>query len=479
VSKLYPINRPQSRQTFDYLSAVAEPAVSTAGRRLATRFPNPKGVELMRDELILDLKMLKKKKVTGYWFLPTKPDEKVSGTLYFDPKQEITLDLIGAFEKRRNFFLEKDETRYVPVIYGLDSDGQKVVLIYCYRRKYSFHYRTDVSVSSFLVKSVICGDSFFNPEEAVFSQIRFSINYLNQWIGGNVIQSSISCDNNGSLTSFEFRFSKSQAVSAFHSQLNENLILTVEPRAVFYEKKPNETRIVEYFEVHFRSTRKLSFEAVRRLAVRFHSFIALAYDDPTFFSFMNVGFDKEGINGKSDVEWASVRFSQTNINRNFKRALRVRFNYGLIQNNLDSILKNWFSFDSTMDPLIERLIYSQKRSESLTSDFLTVNQGLDGFHRRYFTKNHRVYEKRLKQLVENCEGISNMNFSDSEISKIAQNRHYYTHLYDGEEGTLYTLEELDQKTQKLKALFFCCVMKKIGFSDEMLDWVGADLLIYP
>lgn len=419
--------------------------------------------------------MLKKKKFTGYWFLPAKPEEKISGTLYFDPKGEIMLDLIGAFQKRRNFFLENDETRYFPVIHGLDSDGQKIVLVYCYRKNYSFHHRTDVSVSSFRVRNVIRGDSFFDPEKAVFSNFCFSFNYLNQWIGGNVIQESIFCDKLGNYDGFEFRFLKSKATPVFECQINENLLLAVKPFAGFSEKKPNETRIIENFEAQFVSAERLTYEEVRRLVIRLHSLIDLSFGDPTFFTYLNVGFKKEGKESPDNIEWFNVMFSQPNVNRNFKRALRVRFNYHQIKDNLDVILRNWFSFDPLLDPLIERLLLSQRQTDSLAADFNAVAQGLDGFHRRYFTKNQRDYEKRLKQLTEYCKGISNINFTESELKIIAQNRHYYTHLFAKEGEILYSLEELYQKTEKLKALFFCCVMKKIGFTDKMLDWVGADL----
>lgn len=419
--------------------------------------------------------MLKNETIKGNWFLPSNPDEKISGTLYFLPESESTLDLFGAFFKGKNIFIDKDETREIPLICGIDSDGNLMSLIYCYRRNYTHHYRSDIKISSYLVKNVIFRLSLSSLEDKIFSNVSFSFNLMNQWIGENILNESIFYTDQNELDGFQFRFLKSEVKKNWHFNLNENLSIDITPSAWFNNKNPNDIRLFETFRIRVSSKEFLTFEEFRKLAVRFHSFIELAYDEPTFFTYLNLAIPKNSDNKGERLVWHNIYFSQPNINQDFKRALRVRYNHEKIKSNLEEILKNWFSFDQTLEPLIEQLILSYQRENTIQIDFLNITQSLDGFHRRFYSKRRKDFEKRLKALVDSCSKIPNLLFDDSELYRISQNRHYYTHLFEEDNSVLYPLEELYQKTQKLKVLFFCCVMKRIGFSDEMLNWVGADL----
>ena len=59
----------------------------------------------------------------GKWWLPEKPEDKVSGVLTYIPGETITLELIGNFQdSAQDAFSLMFQNERVPVIYGQASD---------------------------------------------------------------------------------------------------------------------------------------------------------------------------------------------------------------------------------------------------------------------------------------------------------------------------------------------------------------------
>jgi len=65
--------------------------------------------------------MMDKFEYKGRWWLPDKPEKRISGTLRFTPNEGAILELIGSFKDTKdiNKMLEPE------IILGISSNGKK------------------------------------------------------------------------------------------------------------------------------------------------------------------------------------------------------------------------------------------------------------------------------------------------------------------------------------------------------------------
>ncbi len=68
----------------------------------------------------------------GYWWLPNNPDENVAGVLTYIPDEKILLELIGAFDSKKDFIDTLLNENSEDIIHGLTSDSKELTLVNCH-----------------------------------------------------------------------------------------------------------------------------------------------------------------------------------------------------------------------------------------------------------------------------------------------------------------------------------------------------------
>ena len=68
-------------------------------------------------------------KYTGYWWLPTNPDQKLSGTLYIDREKEIELKTIDSFLSTQELFSNNLDVFSKEVILGQTVGANKLITL--------------------------------------------------------------------------------------------------------------------------------------------------------------------------------------------------------------------------------------------------------------------------------------------------------------------------------------------------------------
>ena len=68
----------------------------------------------------------------GYWWLPNNPNETVAGVLTYIPDEKILLELIGAFDSKKDFIDTLLNENSEDIIHGLTSDSKELTLVNCH-----------------------------------------------------------------------------------------------------------------------------------------------------------------------------------------------------------------------------------------------------------------------------------------------------------------------------------------------------------
>lgn len=93
----------------------------------------------------------------GIWFLPNKPDEKISGIPKYTPEKGVLLELIGAFLTEQNEF---------ELILGEIESGKAVTLYNSYIINHTFS-------ATFNVSTIFSNFAFVGEQITKISKLKF------------------------------------------------------------------------------------------------------------------------------------------------------------------------------------------------------------------------------------------------------------------------------------------------------------------
>jgi ApeA N-terminal domain 1 len=120
----------------------------------------------------------------GYWWLPDRSEEKVPGTLTFDPDDGASLDLLGSLKG-----LEGTVDPLEPeIILGLSSEGKHITLKGCGKTRGTLRFGGGFSTSAFAVSIVFVGEHFERPEDVGFERLVVEYLHLEAWAHQSGIQ---------------------------------------------------------------------------------------------------------------------------------------------------------------------------------------------------------------------------------------------------------------------------------------------------
>ena len=128
----------------------------------------------------------------GQWWLPGKDDDKVSGTLYYNPGESLLLELIGNFkDESQDPFQELLNVHRIDVIYGQCPDGKDITLFDagCNLQR---TFKADYPVARYHPREIVIGMHLPSITEKRFFKAVVKIPELSYWLyPGTLIQELI------------------------------------------------------------------------------------------------------------------------------------------------------------------------------------------------------------------------------------------------------------------------------------------------
>jgi hypothetical protein len=420
--------------------------------------------------------MVDKFEYKGKWFLPEKPEDRISGILKFDSYDGAKLELIGNFEHPLN----KDG-----IILGITSESKLITL---YRSFFSSHgsivllsdSETGPPLVEYSANFILENVHLSTGDEFKFQEIRAEINNIDEWL--NITGFAIKDDPTKYEIDLKYKLPSPIKFSISHDLEGQfNFVLKPAGRSAFTRSVTLNQRV----ELLISSRSYHDLDTILDYMFFFQNFLILASYEKTLpiaISLLSDKILKYSASEEKTKKRISVYFSISSRSRKnrLKAKYEMLFNYDSIKPNFDTIIQNWYKSYQTLRPtynlLFEQFFQNERFSEN---SFLNLAQAAESFHRTITGKKKPNLKERLTELVTIYSNkiLDNMISDKVEfVNQILHSRNYYTHY---SKPGLYVLKgfQLFILSEKLKALLVNAILIEVGL-DKMKLEAGYDNLKY-
>lgn len=455
--------------------------------------------------------MIDEFELKGSWWLPEKPEEKISGFIRFVPSQGAILDLIGTFKEIQERDNRIKETLKSELILGISLDGKKITLHKCFETNTTINtsYNSNQIESknfktSFLAERIFLGAHFERKEDIKFKELSVQYSYLDQWV--NV--SGFDFENHEN-NEFIIKYKEPESIQAV---IDSDVKIFIDFPYSFSSSFPCPTIIQETW-IRIEPSEEKSIYDLFKIMYQIQNFLSLGLAELVY---------PKAIEGKTKMNRRMVEnichyppvriFNLNNGVRESKRILpfQMFFSFEDIHDKFEYFVQNWFKKIELLGPIYNLYfgtLYSPNMN--LENQFLNQVHALESYHRRvhigeyierkkYLDELYPIFvnsipnnldddfrsslkgklhylneyslRKRLKEIIEsyslNLQGI----FGDKKAQKLfielaADTRNYLTHFDNDLKEKAVEGMRLYYFIRKLRILVEICLLRELGFSD--------------
>ncbi len=433
---------------------------------------------------------------SGYFWLPGKSDQRLPGVLRVSETGKITLEVIGIFGD--TVAALADSSLDLQRVVGVVENGDLVTLEHC------FYAKRNISFGG-LSKSTIDANFFlrdvqYDQDEAiVYSQFRFSLEGLDEWLSITGLSVSYNWDERTA----SIHFNPPQEIMY---QLADGMSLTF----TFNWTLPSisavtEAKITQKAFITIKSESVRPIEDFLALVFKVSNFLCFAIDETVSIdsaTCYSKDITRETVDGKKKEVPIQLYYQDSQLSEARPKISQhnMLFRYRHVANQLETILKNWLINYETSAPAFNLYFASKAGAHRyLDGRFLSLIQGIETLHRRnskdtfmpeaefvdlvealvkscppdqqeWLKKkleyaNELPLRHRISQMLKPFESL----YGDSKqrkhfIRKVIDTRNYLTH-YD---------ERLAQRAARGKELWSLCMKLEALFQLHFLRLVGLD-----
>jgi len=452
--------------------------------------------------------------------LPTARNERLNGTLYYNPDEDITLELFGDFDEIGLISIALNE---YDIILGLTSDSKEITLYKSFSkskdsRRLVNNQEIGTPTTRYSVRYVLEGIHIDRPEDIKFDMLKSEYINLDEWIGISGfdfdIDEEIERTKHHRECQIKYRFPEPITFTLsddLEGQFNfyiKNLyrnylyqkIVTLEQKVLFVMKYKEERTLDIILEDLF----------------KFQCFLVLALYEkttPKNIQLYNENYKKDHGNNLITDREVKLFTRVRKCNTPQKMFINMLFSYKDIKDIFPEIIKNWFDKYKDFE-LVFNLLVEQFYNDVFTTDtFLSLARTAESFHahsglnipQRPKTKDDILWEEeilnsvdekhhdrlkglfdninnsnlytRLKEIVDfcSCEALDKIiGDKNTFITQVKNSRHYYTHYSTDREKYALTGMDLIILTQRLKLVLTCTFLIEVGIDKTVLNKMLSD-----
>ena len=442
------------------------------------------------------MRIKKEFKKSGYFWLPSAPDERIFGTLSISDGEVIKLELFGVFGTFGR------DTGPIERIVGHIEEMGFVTLDDCYCRSMSSNVDTsrtfdDISKSSIEVMRVFKGVAYREGEVPRFDTLTFSVEGIDEWVGISGIKDEYQFEEHAATILYKL---PKNIVLKLDSGMELSIVFAWKPQSLLNKREAGVTQKI-YFHLVSQDAREL--EEFISIANKLTTFLCFAVNEVVYLDSMSTVFDTphQDVRGNLRSETSVDIYSHSSLHSKDKPEIyrhNMLFEFEKIQDKAETIINNWIKGCEQSGTVFHLYVWAQRNAYPyLEARFLSLVQGLEIYHRgisdekemdeaefeqlvenlikqcpqgkekwlegRLRYSNQVSLRKRITRLIEPFKDLfGNKEKRKKLINRIVDARNDLTHHHLERED----IDDLWVLCQKMEALFRLLFLQMIGFSQE-------------
>jgi hypothetical protein len=438
--------------------------------------------------------------IKGIWWIPSNPEDEISGTVSLKDGGGIILDMIGTFGKEKDSFTKLNN---FDLIRGYSRSGGELTLHNCREiiKKTPFGSGTEHSYIS-------CETAYFNLDLDEEEEIKFDIYYLDfpfleEWL----CLFGFEADWNN-LDDWKLTFKKPETYIAE----NEYGSFKIDTKLVAGHKNQFKYTAEQKSWFKFTLSEKTTFDDFKdKFLIPSQNFISFVTNYPNWIKFISARSSDDDKN-KSDIKIHHLQpFKKDDHNKSPSRQDQL-FSLKNVDKEFSFIFNNWLNIHDDLEAVIELYfgVLFNKHSFPKTR-FLNLCQACESYHsirKESSIVKEKTHRKRLKsvlgsiseeyktwvndglyhanrktlktQLTELLEEFLNLyspfiQSNEKLAKKIKDTRNYYTHYNSALKDKAAKGKELILLSELLSTLIKTHLLSELGFSKVEIEKIMNDL----
>lgn len=422
----------------------------------------------------------------GYFWLTDNEDFKLPGILT-RYSNEMEIELIGGFESKE-FDLEKiidnhSFQKHTILLHGIDSDATKISIV-ATPKVIQIGETSPFYINKYRARYLVLGKHISGLDEKCNYEAFVRIPELSFWCPPKLISHGLSTKG----VHIEALLQDSD-IPLFKHALENGIVISLERDCQTSTSPCNLNPMIEQWTtLHISSRQKISIKQIINAVLKFEKLLSFATLRDCHFSEIKL-LDPLLVENDS-----SLNNYYLPIYLDFERLIEEKytevkiedflFRYDIIEDSFSDIISKWFAEDENLPLVINHLIDSiLVHNHYISTTFMTVIQGVDGFWQRYreddYRKKKNMNTKKkvplsveLTELITEFPDVFNKHILNINVDAVKDTRHYYSHLLKvGEKANVLSGIELLRTTNLLRILLMCCVMQLIGMNKQTIEHI--------
>ncbi len=269
--------------------------------------------------------MIEKFEYKGFWFLPDKQENKIEGTLVFDPDNRSVLELTGSFYELSII------TEDINIILGFTARGKKITLFNCISIGFTASF-PGIQITRYVVQFIFEGEYFTKSEDIKFKNLRANIVKFEEWTN---------------VWGFDIKVNTETKELSTNYKIPESIIFKIDDNItggfVFSYKsgiapEPN-YQIQQTTDLELSYSTDLWFQEFLRYLFHFRTFLTLGIYEDIYYE--AIEFIRTDPIKKEDIKlyFAQPKRNTKVLDRGFHDFL---FSYDKVKLYFEDIIQKWF-----------------------------------------------------------------------------------------------------------------------------------------
>lgn len=404
----------------------------------------------------------------GKWWIPSNPEDLVSGHLTIQPNGVVKLELIGSFEKREK---GGDLERVDSVIYGLsfapNNHAKEISLFDCHSAS-TWNPSLPFTITRYTCRFALVGVHVETMSTPLFFKAQIHYDELTYWCPPNNIRTAWS-DSEISLTvkTVDEESSKMATIcmdDGYTLNLKENCNYNHPKDFAVYADQLTCLEVLK---------EEICAEEAVMMARQMERFLSLATLLPVEHTKIWLYSKEESQTSEKGETYYHAIELVTYLYKDRPEKIQDHnflFKYSDVADVFPDMFKRMYSSESVSLIWTMLLDSLEKKRVFTSNDFLLVAQALDGFAKRFRKGKH--IENEFTELRDEFKDIGRLNLTDEDLKEAAGSRNYYSHVLRVD------LKE-DKKAQdgfklydlmgRMRVLLICCVMDFLGLDHAKIN----------